>query len=58
MTTRVPLHFGLVAEVESEDSDRAPYVPPPIARGEHHEQCGCDACRGTAKPVLQPGRPG
>ncbi len=41
---RVPLKFGLVAQVVTDDSDRPPYVPPPIAPGEHAESCGCVQC--------------
>jgi hypothetical protein len=40
----VPLKFGLVAHVVTESDDRPPYVPPPVARGEHAETCGCKGC--------------
>lgn len=45
MTTRVPLAFGLVADVVSDDTDRAPYVPPPVPTYEHNVRCQCQTCR-------------
>jgi len=44
MTIQVPLGYGLVALLVSEESDRPVYVPPPIARADHHDRCGCQAC--------------
>lgn len=44
LTTTVPLRYGLIAVVVSEESDRKPYVPPPVARDDHHESCGCVHC--------------
>jgi hypothetical protein len=43
-TLRIPLRHGLVAILVSEDTERSVYVPPPLARGEHHERCQCSAC--------------
>jgi len=41
----VRLKYALVAEVVVEDTDRLPYVPPPVARAEHDvERCGCPDC--------------
>lgn len=44
ITTTVPLRFGLIAVVISEETDRVVYVPPPVARDDHHDRCGCDHC--------------
>jgi hypothetical protein len=44
ITTHVPLRYGLLAIVISDESDRGPYVPTPVARDDHHEQCGCPTC--------------
>jgi len=44
---RVPLGFRLIAEVLVDDADRAPYVAPAVARGEHDERCRCDQCRAA-----------
>lgn len=44
MPILMPLKYGLVAAVVSDDTDRAVYVPPPVARGEHAESCGCPDC--------------
>jgi hypothetical protein len=44
ITTTVPLRFGLLAIVVSDDSDRGPYVPTPVARDDHHDRCGCSTC--------------
>jgi len=44
ITTRVPLRFGLIALLISEASDRPPFVPPPVAKGDHHQACGCEHC--------------
>ena len=43
---RLPLRFGLVAVIVSDEQDRPPYVPPPMTDREHHERCGCDRCVG------------
>lgn len=41
----MPLTYGCVAVIITEDSDRLPYVPPPIARDEHAtDTCGCPDC--------------
>lgn len=45
MTLQVPLKYGLVAAVITEESDRVVYVPPPVAYGEHAATCGCPDCR-------------
>lgn len=44
ITTTVPLRFGLIAVVISEETDRHLYVPPPVAWDDHHEACGCPTC--------------
>lgn len=44
ITTTVPLRFGCQAILISEESDRKIYVPPPVARDDHHEACGCVHC--------------
>ena len=46
MPIRVPLKYGCVAEVRTEDQDRPPYVPPPVKDHEHAETCRCDRCQG------------
>jgi hypothetical protein len=48
MTTRVPLAFGLVADVVSDETDRLPFVPPPLKEYEHDDRCRCDKCRAAA----------
>ena len=45
MPIRVPLKYGCVAEVLTEDSDRPPYVPPPVQEQEHHPACRCERCQ-------------
>ena len=44
MEQRYPLKYGCVAHVVIDDSDRPPYVPPPIPKYEHAPNCGCGAC--------------
>jgi len=42
---RLPLPLGFVAEILADDDhDRLPYIPPPVAKGDHHETCGCEIC--------------
>jgi len=44
-TVSVPLKFGLKAEVLTEDTDRAPYVAPPLPHYEHDAaHCRCEPC--------------
>jgi len=47
MTIRVPLKFHCVAEVQVDADERSAYVPPPVARGEHHERCRCEECHAA-----------
>jgi len=47
MTARVPLRYGLVAEIVAGDDDRPPYVPPPAPPPEpyqHVGHCPCPKC--------------
>lgn len=40
------LKFGLTAQVITEETDRSPYVAPPLPHYEHDQQtCGCENCR-------------
>lgn len=50
------LQFGCVAVVESEETDREVYKPPPIASNDHHEQCQCGRCFKTRALPQHPGR--
>ena len=51
----VPLKFGLVADVVTDDaSDRVPPVPPPAPPSRHHDRCPCDRCviaRASTRPA-------
>ena len=50
---RVPLKFGCVGVVVSDDVDRGPYVPPPVSMYEpHHERCGCPKCVAARRTGL------
>lgn len=55
-SAHVPLRYGLVADVVTEESDRpAVYVPPPVTPGAHADACGCLDClvkkhKGTRTP--------
>jgi hypothetical protein len=40
----VRLKYACIAEVVLDDSDRLPYVPPPVPRDAHAETCGCADC--------------
>lgn len=39
-----PLKYGLAARVVTDETDRAAYVPPPVAYGDHAATCGCRDC--------------
>lgn len=45
MPIRYPLNYGLVAEIVTDESDRPPYVPPPVKDHEHAATCRCDRCQ-------------
>lgn len=45
MTTRIPLKFGCVAMVESDEIDRSPAAPPKQPVLPHGDQCLCAQCR-------------
>ena len=53
ITIRIPLRYGLVADLVSDpETERSPYQPPVIPWVDHHPQCQCGNCvslRGTRR---------
>jgi len=53
MKTILPLRYGLVAEVDSDEIDRERFTPPPIERSDHAEDCRCDRCVMVRQAAVQ-----